>query len=270
MKLLPSIILSLLLITGLTSCSTLIPKDVELFQKKVPAYPVQTASALEKQREAAALAAQRAQQAAEAASKYSAIDQVTAPAVDAALLARALSDSLGPPDSTWNQNAASVAGNLDSAVVSHNKALAKYAKWIDKYAGLKIEGTGIDIPYFAWTGGILFLLFLGYIALKIGWTALKAYGNTNPLVAVGTSGVSLLASELSKGFTQIVQGGEAFKTAIEKQFGSGSTVANQVLALFTANHVAAQDTNIQAAVQAVTAPQTPAPVTTTAIAPVAT
>jgi hypothetical protein len=253
MKTLYSVLVALVLMASVTGCSTLMPKSVELFQKKVPSYPTLTASDLEKQREAAALAASEADKALHAAVSLQAPDVITIPAANSATLSKSVSESLGPPKFPATSPAQKVAAGLDYSHAKYNDKLADYAKDIDKYAGKKIEGTGlISVPYFLWLGGVALLCGLLYFAGRIAWTALKAYGNTNPLVAVGTSGVSLLASELAKGFHQVVIGGETFKNAVEAKFGAESAVSKDVLALFQKAHVTTQDDNIQNAVQQIT------------------
>jgi hypothetical protein len=253
MKTLPKIVLSVALAFCLTGCSTLMPKPVELFQKKVPAYPAISSSALENQREAAALAANEADKVLKAAVATQAPDVITIPAANSAILSKSVSESLGPPLYPATSPAKKVAAALDYSHAKYNNTLSAYSRDVDRYAGKKIEGTGlISVPYFLWLGGVVLLLGILIFVGKLGWTALKVYGNTNPLVAVGTSGVSLVASELAKGFHQVVIGGETFKNSVEAKFGSGSDVAKDVLALFQKSHVTTQDDNIQNAVQQIT------------------
>lgn len=248
------ILVVLLLLALLPGCGTLIPHQVEFFQKKVKPLPTATAQDKEVQRQAAASAAESAQATLDAALSYHAPAAVAAPAADTVVLTRAVSTSLGPPLQPWQGEVDALAAKLNGSVARLNKRLDDYKAVAQSEAGKKIEGTGlIRIPYFVWLGivgaGVMVLFVLGSLA----WGALKVYGMTNPVVGLGTNTLSMGASTVAKAFSQVVAGGEAFKTAIEAKFGAGSDTAKQVLDLFASEHQKAQDSDVQGAVKTLTA-----------------
>lgn len=242
---------SLLLLTfslwALTGCS-LVPKRVEFFQDKVHKFPAVTAKQEELQREAAALAKQKAAVVVDEALKENASPYVLAPAREVEKLTDSVSTSLGPPVSPAD-NTTNVVAKLEKAVAKHNNSVVNFAKENDKDAGKKIEGTGLlQIPYFAYAGGVLGFILLVWVVLR---AVLAAASAANPGAAVAVGGMNVATSVLSKGFHQIVEGGEAFKDWIKHEV-SDPGLQQRILSAFQANHVTAQDSDVQAVVKQLT------------------
>jgi hypothetical protein len=247
-------LISLALLVIGTGCTSLVPKNVEFFQKKVQPVPVATSSDREIQRQAAALAAKRAQDTLDAALLERVTNSVIEPAKDTVILTESVTESLGPPLHPQMGDASVVAARLDAAVAGLNKKLEAYRAEVQSLQGKKIEDTGlVKVSYFTyllcWGAGALVVLLLGSVA----WGALKIYGIANPVVGLGTNAVSLGAATVSKALSQVIAGGEEFKTAVEAKFGTGSEVAKQVLDLFTVAHQKNQDSDVQVAVKTLTA-----------------
>lgn len=233
-----TLIFSLCLLTG---CS-LIPKKVELFQDKVHRFPQPSAKQEEFQREAAALAKQRAAQTVDEAIKENASPFVLAPARDTEKLADAVSTSLGPP--VKEATDASVADKLNSATGKYNNKVEDFSKENDKNANKKIEGTGlVQVPYFAWAGGVVALILLVWVVLKAVLTAASA---ANPGALIGVAGMNVAGNTLAKGFHQVVKGGELFKEWVGKELEPA--LQQKVLDAFTTLHKQAQDGDVKAIV----------------------
>lgn len=241
----------LLLLVSLTGCS-LVPKRVELFQDKVQKVPEYRSSERETQRQTAALAAKRADETLVAAVANDSPVAVVAPAADAAVLTKSVSTSLGPPSSPWTGEALALATKLDHSVAALNKRLDEFKEDNNDNAGKKIEGTGLfQVPYFVWLGGAAVICFVGFLLLSVLWGAVKVFALTNPPVALGLNAARLATSTVSKGLSQLIQGGENFKEAVTSKFGS-SEVAEQVLELFRHEHEKAQDVDVRTAVEHLT------------------
>lgn len=241
-------LLPLLLVLILTGCGSLIPKPVELFQKKVKEFPSPKAKELEVQREAASMAADKAQETLFYAAKENSSTNILAPAKDTADLTRAVSTAVGPPEKTYTGPVSNLVEKTDASVAHYNDRVDSFKNRNDDLAGKKIEDTGLfKVPYFVWLGGALLLGFLFLVLLGVGWTALKVYGMSNPLVGMATGGVESVAS---KGFRQIVTGAENFKEAVSKKFAP--ELSNQILELFRNHQMQAQDGDVQVHVQNIT------------------
>ncbi len=238
--------LLLLPILALTGCSSLIPARLEFFKSKVKPFPELTSSQRETQRQAAALAATKANETLLAATKASSPASVTNPASDAASLTHAVSTSLGPPESPWSKPAIELATKLDTADAKLNNKIESFAKREEKFVGKSVEGTGLfSISYFSYIGIIIGLVLLA-------WTALKAYGMVNPAVGVATNVVGRVNSAiLAKSVSEISAGGEAFKEYLAKS-GIEDKVKAQVLDLFSRGHKENQSTEVQDLVQKLT------------------
>lgn len=253
MKKFLSLIPLCLLITG---CGSLIPKRVEFFQAKVQKFPEHSDSFNETQRKAASLAAKKADETLVAAVKAQSPATVTAPATDTVALTHSLSVSLGPPSSSYVGPATNLVSDLDHSVAKFNGKVQTFKERDDKYAGKKIEGTGLfSLGYFTYIGLILLVLVLA-------WTALKIYGVANPIVGAGTSLVGRVSSSvLSRAVSEISAGGEAFKDYLTTSDLS-KDVQSKVLDMFSRAHVEAQSVDVQNVVRTLTAP--PPPGSTTA------
>lgn len=240
---------ALLLLAGLilAGCSTFIPKRVELGQDKVQRFPQPSAKRKEAERQAVLLAAQKARE----AEKLAQLDNSAAakPAGEAATLAESVSVSLGPPLKPWTGEVEALKIKLDRLTADYNALLVKFAEKNDKNEGKKIEGTGwLSVPYFVWTGGALLLVFFGFIALKVVLSLLSV---ANPGVAVGMKVAQVGGRTVSKAFSELIHGGEAFKQRVQEKLAP--EVSEQVLELFREMQERRQSTETQKLIKELTA-----------------
>lgn len=259
----------LVLLASLTfSGCALIPKRVEFGEKKVQAVPTRSPAAQEHLRQAAQVTAAKIDEAQLAAAITKADPTVTAPIAEAKSVSDAVADEVGPPKVQWDGESELLARELNHDHAVLNQKIAKYAAKVQPEVGKKIEGTGwFSVSYFTYVGGILVLVGLAYGALKI-------YGMTNPSVGLGVNAVTSVASKVvSKGFSELVAGGEAFKQYVEASPLTADVKA-YVSSLFVQAHTSNQSVDTQKIVDTLTnkpsgiiaPPLAPVP-TTTAPAP---
>jgi hypothetical protein len=240
---------SLLVASALCGCMSLIPKPVEFGEKKVQAFPTLPESTVQAQCRVALRAKISALQTVEAAEAEHSSTNVLNPARNTVNLTDALSGSLGEPrwfgyDSDTNEAAA-----LRRDTGKQQVAVRKFAAQDNKVAGKKIEGTGfLSVPYFLYVGLILLALVIGFGVLKIFLTVASV---SNPGAAVGVGALNVAGSVVSKGFSQLVQGGEDFKNWVETEI-SDSGLKQKILDAFTSSHQKAQDEDVQTLVKTVT------------------
>ena len=247
-----SIIGLTVLLTLNTGCiSALFPKQVEFGQRKVKPVPVLGTTAVEHQRQAAQFVADRALMANTIAQDQPTDLLLAGPLRDASQVATALTESEGPPAYPWDDTAQSLVDILHRDQAKHNSAVQKYATTVQEDVGKKIEGTGIiRMGYFTYVG--CFLL-LGALV----WAGLKIYGMVNPVVGLGVNTVGSVASSvLSKGFSELVAGGEAFKNYVVAS-PLAADVKDYVLDLFTRAHTSNQSSDVQTVVTGLTAQDQP-------------
>lgn len=250
MKILPVILLASAL--ALSGCGTLIPKNVEFFQDKVAAVPEATSRETETQKQAAKLAAARAKDTLIAAVAENASPSVVIPASDTATLTESVSTSVGQPLHPSSLTAPELATKLDSAVASLGRRLDDFKEENNANSGKKIEGTGVfQISYFVWIGLVLFIGFILFIAVSVGWSILKVFALTNPPLAMGINVASMGAKTVSKGFTQLVRGGENFKDRVNAEIAD-KEIATKVLELFKSEQQKAQNEDVQEVVKHLT------------------
>lgn len=231
-----------------SGCS-LIPKRVEFFQDKVQKFPEPPPAQTELQRQAAQRATEKAREALEAALYYHTPTEVTAPAKETEVLTDAVAESVGPPLHPSTDDSSTLATGLRSARAKLSREIDDFKEGNDKNAGKKIEGTGLfSVPYFVWAGGFVALIVGGYFVLKL---ALSAGAAVNPGAAVGLGALNVASSVVSKGFHQIVQGGEQFKDWVETEI-SDTGVKEKILKAFAHSHVSNQDQDVQAVVKQIT------------------
>jgi hypothetical protein len=196
----------------------LIPKRVEFGQDKVERVPVKTAKRLEAERQAVKLAGEKAREAQRIAEKDGSTAAV--PAGQAASLSESVSVSLGPPKQAWPGEVEILVARLERMTAEHNEALRKFAEANDKNAGKKIEGTGwLSIPYFVYAGGFVLALLAAGVLLKLG---LSLLATMNPGVAVGMKVAKVGGRAVSSAFSEVLEGGEAFKQWVEKNMADKS------------------------------------------------
>lgn len=226
-------------------CS-LMPRDVEYFQRKVRPVPELSDSGREHQRQAAHYVAEKARQTKEAAIKAQADISVVVPATEASVVAESLSGSLGPAKSVYYGGATNLARSLDYDQAKLNSKISDYREHVEQDVGKKIEGTGlIQVGYFTQVA-----IILGVLALL--WFGLKVYGMFNPFVGLGTNVVGHVASKtLALGFKQVVGAGEKFKQYLESSTLSDADKA-AVADLFSRAHIEGQDERIQDLIKSLT------------------
>lgn len=225
----------------------IMPKRVELGQEKVRRFPVHKASQTEAERQAVALAGQKAREAEKLALDDS--SDAAVPAGESAELSEAVGRSLGPPLSPWSGETKALALRLDTLTAKYNRLLLDFQRENDQNAGKRIEGTGfLQVPYFLWVGGIF---AVGWIL----WMLLKAFvtvaGAANPGVAVGLKVAQVGGKVLSRGFSQVLKGGEEFKNWAKKEI-SDVDIQDKVLQAFRRTHETAQDDDVKQLVQKLT------------------
>jgi len=224
----------------LTPGCGLIPKSVEFGQDKVRRFPAHPVAQLEAERQAVQLAATRAREAEIIAS----IDESAAavPAGEAADLSEAVGRSLGPPASPWSAEISALTQKLDAQTAKYNALLVKFKAGNDENAGKKIEGTGfLQVPYFVYLGIVLGVVWVVWMLLK---TFANVAGAANPGVAVGLKVAQVGGKVLSRGFSQLLKGGQDFKKKLETEVADPE-LREKVLEAFRASHVQAQDTDVQ-------------------------
>lgn len=244
------IILSLLITLSLLSpgCS-LIPKKVELGQSKVHRFPELTNSQKELQKEAAQLAKEKAAETLLAATAENTSTNVITPAREAAALTDAVAESVGPPAKRSNADSQALADEVRASVAKLDRKIDSFKVDNDKLAGKKVEGTGIiQVPYFLWAGGFLVVIFVGWHLAKTALTVASA-GNPGALVGVGAMNVA--GSVVSRGFQQLVHGGEGFLTWVKNEIPD-SALQQKITDAFITRHKVAQDSDIKQLVKQLT------------------
>ena len=238
----------------LAGCGSLAPARKEFFQDKVQRVPEPSASERETEKQTVDLLRRRTQQTVVAAVTENASPAVTEPAKDAAILADAVAVSVGPPKKALADDVktSEVANDLLRAVAKLDSRIEKFREDVRENEGRKIEGSGLfSVPYFVWLGGVVILVFIGFIILSVGWMALKAYSISNPPLAVGMGVANVGAKFAKSAFSQLVQGGEEFKNAVSKKI-TDPKVAETVLELFRTHQMQAQSPEVQTVIKELT------------------
>lgn len=233
---------------GLTGCGTLFPKPVEFFQDKVQKYPEPSSHDRELQRRAAQRAEEKAKQVVVAAVAANVSPSVLEPAKDTARLTEVVSQSLGPPviPASVGQSSEDLAKELRTAIAKFNRRLDEFKMDNNENAGKKIEGTGLfSVPYFVWIGLVALLVVGGWLVLR---TIVSVAAAGSPPVAIGLKAAQVGGRVLSRGFSQLVKGGEDFKSLIEKNFEDADT-KKKILAAFMDSHKQAQDADVRTVIE---------------------
>lgn len=235
-----------LLMTLMTGCH-LLPGRVEYFQKTVKPVPVlaDQATLVQAQKQAAQFVAAKTEQAKVAAAATDADATVQVPLAEAAVVAGPLSTSLGPPLKSWASSGTNLGTLVNRETAKLDQKLDAYAKKVEPLEGKKIEGTGfIQMGFFTqWA----IILGLGGIV----WAGLKIYGLSNPVVGAGLNVAERVGSKtVAAGLHQMVQGGEAFKDLISKNFDAKTV--EQIKVLFNVAHRTEQDNEVQALIKRLT------------------
>lgn len=244
----------LLIVPLLVGCGTLIPKRVEFGQDKVRAFPEPRAAEKETQREVARLAADKAQETLKAAITADSPASVVLPADETVTLTGAVAESVGAPLSALpiDTEAREAAADLRRAVAKLNKRMDEFKEDNNENTGKKIEGTGwLSVPYFLWIALVGVFLFAGLIVAGVVWHMVKMYATVNPPLQLGVGAVQMGAGFAKKALSQLAAGGEAFKTALEKEV-SDPALLNRIKDIFRTAHQTEQDGDVQAVVRQIT------------------
>ena len=246
MRALLNVTLSALLLLGAAGCSTFMPKKVEIGQDKVQSFPLPSSSELEIHRQAAQRAKEKAREVLITAVKGMSPPEITRPAAETAEITDAVSTVLGPPKSRSGSETEALADRARATVARLAGRVEDFREDNDKNVGKKIEGTGwLQVGYFAWCGGFLILLGIGYIALRVVATLGAA---ANPVVGLGVNAVSLGARGAAKALQQVLKGGQEFKAAVDQKIES-QEVKDYVLELFRTSQDRVQDEDVKQTVR---------------------
>lgn len=187
----------------LFSGCALIPKPVELFQKKVKAFPEPSAALVEVQKQTAQRAKEAAKLTFEDAIREDSSPILRADARDSAVLTDAVATSLGPPLKNAKGTSDEVANELRAQIAKLQARIDTFQEQNSKVEGKKIEGTGfLQIPYFVYLGVVVLVLVIGWHLLHAVITALKVAGVANPALgiagSIGGAGMSELEALMKK------------------------------------------------------------------------
>lgn len=232
----------------LSGCSLFRPKDKEFFQKKVIDVPEKITPAYsETQRQGLQYVKYNVDQAYVAALQEQASTNVTQPLTNAITVIDPLIVQAGPPIKAYQGDPVKLAQWINKTASDYNKAIDKYTDKIEPLVGKKIEGTGwIQMGYFTWIGFLLFGLFLLYAVTKI---VLSIWF---PAISVGARSVSnLTSSAVSKALSQVISGGEAFKTMLDDHLDDQATI-DKVKELFKIAQNSKQDQHVQDTIKVLT------------------
>lgn len=234
---------------ALTGCGTLVPKRVEFFQDKVQEYPEYRDYAKELQRKLVQRLEEKSNQTVEAAIAEKASTNVIAPAKEVKQLARVEAAIVGPPEKPATEPTEELAAKMTREFAILNARIEEFKVDNNVNVGKKIEGTGlVRIPYFYWIGGIIGVLLILFF---VGRLALQAYAMVNPGAAIGFNMVNAASSVVSKGFGQLIKGGENFKNWVEKEVQDAG-LKEKILEAFQSTQMKAQDKDVQDTVRALT------------------
>lgn len=233
----------------LTGCSTLVPKKVEFFQDKVHVMPVETDYSKQLEKQLVQRLQQETAKTVVAAVAEKASTNILDPAQAAARLALAESLVVGPPETPSTLPSGALAAKLETTAAKLDTKIEEFRKANDGNRGKKIEGTGwFQVSYLGWVGGILALVLLLFFVGKLVLTVLAA---ANPGAALGLNVVNGMGSLATKGFSQLVKGGEEFKGWVKKEVTDGA-LQQKILDNFRTAQKAAQDQDVQNAILALT------------------
>ena len=234
----------LTLVFSLSGCS-LIPKRVEFFQDKVHRFPTPSEKQVELQREAAQKANDKAAQTLHEALKENLGPSLLVPALETEKLTAVVAESVGAPAKSPEKiETDALIADLRAQLAKLDSKVDAFAKANDQNTGKKIEGTGlVQVPYFAWTGVILVFLLVGWYVLR---TVAGAAALANPGAAVGVGALNVAGSVVSKGFQQLVKGGQEFKDWVTKNVEPAAQ--QKIIEAFNMLHKTAQDDSTKALV----------------------
>jgi len=229
----------------LSGCGTLIPKRVELFQDKVQKFPEVTQAQKEVHKEAAQRAKEKAAETLTAAVAEKASPFVISPATEAFVLTDAVADVVGPPAKRPTDTSVELADRVRKTLAVQAKKVDSFKEDSNENVGKKIEGTGlVQVPYFVWLGGFMFLAFIGWHLAKLALTAASA---ANPGALIGVGAMNATGATVSKGVVQLVTGGQKFLKWANDTI-EDPALRQQITDAFVAAHKEAQDRDVKAVV----------------------
>lgn len=248
------LLLSLTVAASLLLGGCIAPKPIEFGQDKVEKFPVAKQVEREIQRQAAQRAAVKAEETLNAAIATAAEPDVIKPAAETSVLAESVSTSLGPPlkPAAADKTSEQVARDLDNATAKLNRRIDNFREGNDENAGKKIEGTGIfSLGYGSYLLIMVGLGILAYLAFRIGSVVLKAMAVSNPGIGLGLNAVRAGGAIASKGFGQLVKGGEKFKEYIQTELKEvDAETKSRIEQLFVDAHKESADEDVRDVVKA--------------------
>lgn len=240
---------SLLAATLLVGCSSVVPKKVEFFQDKVESYPSPKESTRQLEKQLVQRMHQKAAETVQAAVAENASTNVVTPAREVERLAAAEAVVVGPPETPATIASEALAVKLETAIAKFDTKVEAFKAANNENIGKAIEGTGVfQFSYIGWVGGILAVLFVLFF---VGKLLLSVAALANPGAAVGLNVVNGLGAIAAKGFSQLVKGGEEFKSWVNKEV-QDADLKERILDGFMSSQMKAQDSDVQNAVMSVT------------------
>jgi hypothetical protein len=227
-----------------SGCS-LIPKNVEFFQKKVKKVPTKGETQIQREKQAAKYIWYNIDEAYIAAEKEHSSTNVTKPLNNAKVAAPALYTSLGPPKKEWTGIPIDLAKDLNQATAKLDDKVDDYRVDNKALEGKKIEGTGLlQMSYFTYLFIILAVLWVGKMALNI-------YAHANPAVGLGLNALRVPGNIAAKAVSEVVEGGEHFLNRVEKEVTDPDT-QKRIVALFKSSQMEKQSRDVQQVVDTLT------------------
>ena len=226
------------------SCS-LIPKDVEFFQKKVKELPAKSQTHSEVIKEAAAFVADKTQESHIQAIKENATTNLQYMTYESSIVANSLSDSVGKPANPWKSDAEKLSLKLDNLEAKLDQKIENFRERNDELAGKKIESSGIfQISYISYI-----LLLFGLFSLL--WFGLKVLSIFNPGIAVGMKVASVPVSLAQKGLGQVIEGIEGAKDRIKEEI-KDKKLQETILEIIRTEQEKKQNSDVQSLIREVT------------------
>ena len=226
------------------SCS-LIPKDVEFFQKRVKELPAKTQTHSEVIKEAAAFVAEKTQESHIQAINENSSTNLKYLTYESSIVANSLSDSIGKPANPWKSDAEKLSLKLDNLEAKLDQKIENFRERNNELKDKSIEGTGlIRMSYISYI-----LLLFGFFSLL--WFGLKVLSVFNPGIAVGMRVASVPVSLAQKGLGQVIEGIEAAKERIKKDI-KNKKVQETILEIIRTEQEKKQNSDVQSLIREVT------------------
>lgn len=159
----------------------------------------------------------------------------------------ALCLQVGPPRYEFKGNFTNLIRNIVGTVSEYDRQMDTFERKLEPLEGKKVEGSGwLSISYWTYYLIMAVVLVVLYITIKILLTIFA------PEVAVGLNSAGRMTSGmLSKAFSQLVAGGEAFKENLDK-ITDNRELQEKIKHTFRTSQMAEQDKQVQNIVRTLT------------------